>query len=264
MIEVNPWSRQAGGPCPCRCRRSQQRLPQRESRPKQTELSSLEFPFLSRPAIHTSCLAAPLVAPLNPMVHRLRRQCGTSKGTVSLGTQLRGVRSKTCQRAAGWCGFNSPVFSAATAGRRGAAPVTENAGSRGGRRHMILGGILQSMGALKGNRVACHSPFPQRLDQISLIGIIAEQANVTRLPRHRRLERRIRSTLHGPADVRLAAKQFDLRLPFLFHCRLRNHGSLVRFCRQQRTSRRMRLCRRSGRFCCKSLCVSRLEVIRLL
>ena len=122
MIEVNPWSRQAGGPCPCRCRRSQQRLPQRESRPKQIELSSLEFPFLSRPAIHTSCLAAPLVAPLNPMVHRLRRQCGTSKGTVSLGTQLRGVRSKTCQRAAGWCGFNSPVFPAATAGRRGACP----------------------------------------------------------------------------------------------------------------------------------------------
>src|SRR6516165_8047964 len=34
------------------------------------------------------------------MVHRLRRQWGTSKGTVSLGTQLRGVRSKTCQRAA--------------------------------------------------------------------------------------------------------------------------------------------------------------------
>ena len=86
--QVNPWSRRAGGPCPCRCRRSQQRLPQRESRPKQTELSSLEFPFLSRPAIHTSCLAAPLVAPLNPMVHRLRRQWGTSKGTVSLGTQL--------------------------------------------------------------------------------------------------------------------------------------------------------------------------------
>jgi len=38
--------------------------------------------------------------PLNPMVHRLRRQWGTSKGTVSLGTQLRGVRSKTCQKAA--------------------------------------------------------------------------------------------------------------------------------------------------------------------
>ena len=150
------------------------------------------------------------------MVHRLRRQWGTSKGTVSLGTQLRGVRSKTCQRAAGWCGFNSPVFSAATAGRRGAAPVTENAGSRGGRRHMILGGILQSMGALKGNRVACHSPFPQRLDQISLIGIIAEQANVTRLLRHRRLERRIRSTLHGPADVRLAAKHFRLALAVSF------------------------------------------------
>jgi hypothetical protein len=38
--------------------------------------------------------------PRNPMVHRLRRQWGTSKGTVSLGTQLRGVRSKTCQKAA--------------------------------------------------------------------------------------------------------------------------------------------------------------------
>ena len=98
--------------------------------------------------------------PAEPNGSPAPRQCGTSKGTVSLGTQLRGVRSKTCQRAAGWCGFNSPVFSAATAGRRGAAPVTENAGSRGGRRHMILGGILQSMGALKGNRVACHShPF---------------------------------------------------------------------------------------------------------
>ena len=34
--------------------------------------------------------------PLNPMVHGLRRQCGTSKGTVSLGTQLSGVRSKIC------------------------------------------------------------------------------------------------------------------------------------------------------------------------
>ena len=34
--------------------------------------------------------------PLNPMVHRLRRQCGTSKGTVSLVTQLSGGRSKTC------------------------------------------------------------------------------------------------------------------------------------------------------------------------
>src|SRR6516164_6762561 len=37
---------------------------------------------------------------LKPMVHRLRRQWGTSKETVSLGTQLRGVRRKTCQRAA--------------------------------------------------------------------------------------------------------------------------------------------------------------------
>jgi len=60
--QVNPWSRWAGGPCPCRCRRSQQRLPQRESRPKRRVLFSLEFPFLSRHAMHTSCLAAPLVA----------------------------------------------------------------------------------------------------------------------------------------------------------------------------------------------------------
>src|SRR5215471_874011 len=51
-------------------------------------------PF-SRHAIHTSCLAAPLVASLKPMVHRLQRRWGTSKETVSLGTQLRGVRSKT-------------------------------------------------------------------------------------------------------------------------------------------------------------------------
>ena len=60
--QVNPWSRWAGGPYPCRCRRSQQRLPQRESRPKRRVLFSLEFPFLSRHAMHTSCLAAPLVA----------------------------------------------------------------------------------------------------------------------------------------------------------------------------------------------------------
>ena len=60
--QVNPWSRWAGGPCPCRCRRSQQRLSQRESRPKRRVLFSLEFPFLSRHAMHTSCLAAPLVA----------------------------------------------------------------------------------------------------------------------------------------------------------------------------------------------------------
>jgi len=44
--QVNPWSRWAGGPYPCRCRRSQQRLPQRESRPKRRVLFSLEFPFL--------------------------------------------------------------------------------------------------------------------------------------------------------------------------------------------------------------------------
>src|SRR6516165_6532128 len=46
MIEVNPWSRRAGGPCPCRCRRSQRRSPRRELQPKQTVLFSLEFPFL--------------------------------------------------------------------------------------------------------------------------------------------------------------------------------------------------------------------------
>ena len=112
---------------------------------------------------------------------------------------------------------------------------------------MILGRILQSMGALKGNRVACHSPFPQRLDQISLIGIIAEQANVTPLLRHRWLERRVGFALQRAGKVGLAAEQFDLRLPFLFHCYLRNHGSLVRFCRQQRKFRRMRLCLRSAK-----------------
>jgi hypothetical protein len=31
--------------------------------------------------------------------------------------------------------------------------------------------------------------------------------------------------LQRAAEVSLAAKQFDLRLPFLFHCRPRNHGS---------------------------------------
>ena len=80
---------------------------------------------------------------------------------------------------------------------------------------MILGGILQSMGALKGNRVACHSPFPQRLDQISLRGTIAKEPNVTRLLRHRRLERRVCFALQRAGKVGLAAKQFDL-LPFLF------------------------------------------------
>ena len=99
-LSGQPLVTMGGGPYPCRCRRSQQRLPQRESRPKRRVLFSLEFPFLSRHAMHTSCLAAPLVASRKPMVHRLRRQWGTSKGTVSLGTQLRGVRSKTCQKAA--------------------------------------------------------------------------------------------------------------------------------------------------------------------
>src|SRR3974377_602560 len=63
MIEVNPWSRWAGGPCPCRCRRSQRRSPRRELQPKQTVLSSLEFPFSFTPTRGTlSCFAAPLVA----------------------------------------------------------------------------------------------------------------------------------------------------------------------------------------------------------
>src|SRR6516225_3735904 len=44
------------------------------------------------------------------------------KGTVSLGTQLRGVRSKTCQRAAGWCGFNSPVFLCGDSGKAWGCP----------------------------------------------------------------------------------------------------------------------------------------------
>ena len=61
-LSGQPLVTMGGGPCPCRCRRSQQRLPQRESRPKRRVLFSLEFPFLSRHAMHTSCLAAPLVA----------------------------------------------------------------------------------------------------------------------------------------------------------------------------------------------------------
>jgi hypothetical protein len=61
-LSVQPLVTMGGGPFPCRCRRSQQRLPQRESRPKRRILFSLEFPFLSRHAMHTSCLAAPLVA----------------------------------------------------------------------------------------------------------------------------------------------------------------------------------------------------------
>ena len=100
MIEVNPWSRWAGGPYPCRCRRSQQRLPQRESRPKRRVLFSLEFPFSFTPRDAHFVPRYTVGRPRKPMVHRLRRQWGTSKGTVSLGTQLRGVRSKTCQKAA--------------------------------------------------------------------------------------------------------------------------------------------------------------------
>ena len=40
--------------------------------------------------------------PLNPMVHRLRRQWGTSKGTVSLGTQLPSRPVAMCLWAGGW------------------------------------------------------------------------------------------------------------------------------------------------------------------
>src|SRR6516164_6761833 len=40
--------------------------------------------------------------PLNPMVHRLRRQGGTSKGTVSLGTQLPSRPVAMCLWAGGW------------------------------------------------------------------------------------------------------------------------------------------------------------------
>jgi hypothetical protein len=95
---VNPCSRWAGGPCPCpcRCQRSQQRLPQRESRPKRRVLFSLEFPCLFTPRDAHFVPRCNVGRPLKPMVHRLRRQWGTSKGTVSLGTQLRGVPSKTC------------------------------------------------------------------------------------------------------------------------------------------------------------------------
>ena len=98
--QVNPWSRWAGGPYPCRCRRSQQRLPQRESRPKRRVLFSLEFPFLSRHAMHTSCLAAPLVARGSQWFTGSGDSGALQRGFVSLGTQLRGVRSKTCQKAA--------------------------------------------------------------------------------------------------------------------------------------------------------------------
>jgi hypothetical protein len=87
--QVNPLSRWAVGPCPypCRCRRSQQRLPQRELQPKRRVLSSLEFPFLHA----TRCTFVPrctIGRPLPSMVHCLRREWRTSKGTVSLGTQL--------------------------------------------------------------------------------------------------------------------------------------------------------------------------------
>ena len=40
--------------------------------------------------------------PLNPMVHRLRRQWGTSKGTVALGTQLPSRPVAMCLWAGGW------------------------------------------------------------------------------------------------------------------------------------------------------------------
>ena len=52
-------------------------------------------PFFHAHARHTFVLRCTVSRPLNPIVHRLRRQWGTSKGTVSLRTQLRGLRSKT-------------------------------------------------------------------------------------------------------------------------------------------------------------------------
>ena len=96
--QVNPWSRRAGGPCPCRCRRSQQRLPQRESRPKQTELSSLEFPFLSRPREAHFRASLHRWSPAEANGSPAPGTLGNSKETVSLGTQVRGVRSKTFGR----------------------------------------------------------------------------------------------------------------------------------------------------------------------
>jgi len=45
-------------------------------------------PFFHAHARHTFVLRCTVSRLLNPMVHRLRRQWGTSKGTVSLGTQL--------------------------------------------------------------------------------------------------------------------------------------------------------------------------------
>ena len=44
--------------------------------------------FFHAHARHTFVLRCTVSRLLNPMVHRLRRQWGTSKGTVSLGTQL--------------------------------------------------------------------------------------------------------------------------------------------------------------------------------
>jgi|SRR6516165_1370418 len=97
MDQVNPWSRWAGGPCPCRCRRSRRRLPPRGSRLKRRVLFSLEFPFLHATR-YTLRASLPVGRPPKPMVHRLRGRWCTSKGTVSLGTQLGGVRSKTSGR----------------------------------------------------------------------------------------------------------------------------------------------------------------------
>ena len=52
-------------------------------------------PLSSRHAMHTSCLAVPLVARRRQCVHCLRRQWGTSKETVSLGTHLGAPSFKT-------------------------------------------------------------------------------------------------------------------------------------------------------------------------
>src|SRR5262249_14879709 len=112
------------------------------------------------------------------MVHRLQRQWGTSKETVSLGTQLRSVRSKTCQRAAAdrppGTHHSGVVISGQEHCMNGSAtPIT----------HPIQGGAMgasikdseppgalrsfEELGAALGHNRAKHLPIDRKLDEVS-------------------------------------------------------------------------------------------------
>src|SRR6516165_4479319 len=98
MVVVNLWSRQAGALALADADAASNAY-RNESR-DQSKQNFLHWssPFFHAHARHTFVLRCTVGRPPKPMVHRLRGRWGTSKGTVSLGTQLRGVRSKTCGR----------------------------------------------------------------------------------------------------------------------------------------------------------------------